>query len=89
MGSFTASIEARNSVTLLPGTTIATVATDAAKPVEFYFSVDQSATVARRQVVSTEKCSACHADLAFVHGGTRAATQECTICHNPSLADGT
>jgi len=89
VGSFTASIEARNSVTLLPGTTIATVATDAAKPVEFYFSVDQSATVARRQVVSTEKCSACHADLAFVHGGTRAATQECTICHNPSLADGT
>jgi OmcA/MtrC family decaheme c-type cytochrome len=89
VGSFTASIEARNSVTLLPGTTIATPATDAAKPVEFYFSVDQSAMAARRQVVSTEKCSACHVDLAFVHGGTRSATQECTVCHNPSLADGT
>jgi OmcA/MtrC family decaheme c-type cytochrome len=89
VGSFTASIEARNSVTLMPGTTIATVATDAAKPVEFYFSVDQSAMVARRQVVSTEKCAACHMNLGFVHGGTRNATQECSICHNPSLADST
>ena len=89
VGSFTVSIEARNSVTLLPGTVIATVATDAAKPVEFYFSVDKSSVAARRQVVSTDKCAACHEDLSFVHGGTRAATQECTICHNPSLTDGT
>jgi OmcA/MtrC family decaheme c-type cytochrome len=89
VGSFTVSIEARNSVTLLPGTVIATTATDAALPVEFYFSVDKSNAVARRQVVSTEKCVACHADLGFVHGGTRNATQECTICHNPSLVDGT
>jgi OmcA/MtrC family decaheme c-type cytochrome len=28
-------------------------------------------------------------DLGIVHGGTRAATQECTLCHNPSLSDGT
>src|ERR1017187_10558187 len=41
-GSYTISIEARNSVTLLPGTQKATTATDAAKPVEYYFSVDQS-----------------------------------------------
>jgi OmcA/MtrC family decaheme c-type cytochrome len=51
--------------------------------------VDKSATLARRQVVSTAKCSACHNNLGFVHGGTRAATQECVICHNPSLSDGT
>jgi OmcA/MtrC family decaheme c-type cytochrome len=89
VGSFTVSIEASNTVTLLPNTVIATSAVDAAKPVEFYFSVDKSATVARRQVVSTEKCAACHKDLGFVHGGTRAATQECVICHNPSLKDGT
>jgi OmcA/MtrC family decaheme c-type cytochrome len=89
VGSFTVSIEARNSVTLLPGTVIATTATDAALPVEYYFSVDKSTAVARRQVVSTAKCAACHMDLGFVHGGTRNATQECTICHNPSLADGT
>ncbi len=88
-GSFTISIEARNSVTLLPGTVIATTATDAALPVETYFSVDQTPVVARRKVVATEKCAACHQDLGFVHGGTRNATQECTICHNPSLTDGT
>jgi OmcA/MtrC family decaheme c-type cytochrome len=88
-GSYTVSIEARNTVNLLPGTTIQVAATDAALPVEFYFSVDASATVARRQVVSTAKCSGCHGDLSFVHGGTRGATQECTICHNPTLVDGT
>ena len=89
VGSYTISIEARNSVTLLPGTVIATTATDAAKPVEFYFSVDKSPVAARRQVVSSAKCAACHMDLGFVHGGTRAATQECVICHNPALVDGT
>jgi OmcA/MtrC family decaheme c-type cytochrome len=88
-GSFTVSIQARNTVTLMAGTTVQTTATDAAKPVEYYFSIDKSPMVARRQVVATEKCAACHMNLGFVHGGTRAAAQECTICHNPSLADGT
>jgi OmcA/MtrC family decaheme c-type cytochrome len=88
-GSFTVSIEASNTVTLLPGTTKQTTATDAAKPVEFYFSVDKSAVAARRQVVSTDQCATCHINLGFVHGGTRSNTQECTICHNPTLTDGT
>jgi len=88
-GSYTVSIEARDSVTLLPGTMKATAATDAAKPVEYYFSVDKSPMAARRQVVATEKCAACHMNLGFIHGGTRNATQECTICHNPMLTDGT
>jgi OmcA/MtrC family decaheme c-type cytochrome len=57
--------------------------------VEFYFSVDSSKTLPRRQVVATEKCAACHVNLGFVHGGARANTQECTICHNPTLTDGT
>src|SRR5271157_2634888 len=85
-GSYTVSIEASNTVTLLPGTVIATPAVDAANPVEFYFSVDKSPTVPRRQVVSTAKCSACHMNLgtgfmnlagSSVHGGTRNSTQEC------------
>jgi OmcA/MtrC family decaheme c-type cytochrome len=88
-GSYTVSIEATNNVTLLAGTTSQTAAVDIAKPVEFYFSVDKSAMVARRNVVSTANCSACHSDMTFVHGGARAATQECTICHNPALSDGT
>jgi len=88
-GSYTISIEASNTVTLMANTLQQTTAVDAAKPVEFYFSVDKSAVAPRRQVVATANCSACHMDLGFVHGGTRAATQECTICHNPALTDGT
>lgn len=88
-GSYTISLEARNSVTLLPGTTKQTTASDNAIPVETYFSVDKSKTVSRRQVVATNKCAACHQDLTFVHGGTRSNTQECVICHNPTLTDGT
>jgi OmcA/MtrC family decaheme c-type cytochrome len=88
-GSYTVSLQARNSVQLMPGTTIAQTATDSAKPVEFYFTVDNSKLEARRQVVSTEKCAACHQNLTFVHGGTRAETQECVLCHNPTLTDGT
>jgi OmcA/MtrC family decaheme c-type cytochrome len=88
-GSYTVSIEARNSVTLLPGTLKATTANDAALPVEFYFSVDKSPVTPRRQVVSTAKCAACHTNLSFVHSGTRNSVQECVICHNPALSDGT
>lgn len=88
-GSYTISVEAANTVTLLAGTTQQMTATDSAMPVESYFSVDGTPTVARRQVVSLAKCSACHQNLAFVHGGTRGNTQECVICHNPTLSDGT
>ena len=88
-GSYTVSIEAHNSVTLLPGTTSQTTANDEAKPVEYYFSVDSSAVMPRRQVVSTANCSSCHVNLGFVHSGTRGSTQECSICHNPTLVDGT
>ena len=88
-GSFTISAEASNNVSLMPGTTIATSAVDVANPVEFYFSVDKSKTVVRRQVVSLANCASCHVNLEFVHGGTRNNTQECVICHNPTLSDGT
>jgi OmcA/MtrC family decaheme c-type cytochrome len=88
-GSYTVSIEARNTVTMYPGTLEVTSATDSAKPVEFYFTVDNSKLVPRRVVVTTEKCAACHQNLNFVHGGTRGSTQECVLCHNPTLVDGT
>jgi OmcA/MtrC family decaheme c-type cytochrome len=88
-GSYTVSIEARNAVTLMAGTMKATAATDTAKPVQSYFSADKSPLVARRQVVSDAKCGACHQNLTFIHGGNRNGVQECAICHNPSLADGT
>ncbi len=88
-GSYTISIQARNSVTLMAGTTRQTTATDMARPTEMYFSVDKSKMSPRRTVVATEKCAACHQNLGFVHGGTRGETQECVICHNPTLTDGT
>ena len=88
-GSYTVSIEATNTVTLMANTLQQTTAVDAAAPVEFYFSVDKSAVAPRRTVVALAKCQACHMNLEFVHGGARAATQECTICHNPALTDGT
>ncbi|MGO9258883.1 MAG: OmcA/MtrC family decaheme c-type cytochrome [Bryobacteraceae bacterium] len=88
-GSYTVSIEAHNTVTLMAGTTVQTTANDEAIPVEYYFSVDKSAVVARRQVVSTANCASCHVNLGFVHSGTRGNTQECSICHNPTLTDGT
>jgi OmcA/MtrC family decaheme c-type cytochrome len=88
-GSYTVSMQARNSVKLMSGTKKETAATDSAKPVEYYFAVDNSKMFARRQVVSDAKCMACHSNLTFVHGGTRGTVQECTVCHNPSLVDGT
>jgi OmcA/MtrC family decaheme c-type cytochrome len=88
-GSYTVAIEARNSVTLLPGTSKQTTATDSAMPVQYYFTIDKSPMKPRRQIVSTAKCEACHADLTFVHGGSRPSAMECGICHNPTLTDGT
>jgi OmcA/MtrC family decaheme c-type cytochrome len=88
-GSYTVSLEARNSVTLNAGTTNPIAASDNAAPVRYYFAVDQSAMTPRRQVVATQKCAACHQDLTFVHGGVRAEVMECTMCHNPTLTDGT
>jgi len=88
-GSYTISLEAANTVTLLAGTTAQQTATDEAIPYEFYFSVDTTPVYARRVVVSIANCSNCHQNLGFVHGGSRGNTQECSICHNPTLTDGT
>ncbi len=88
-GSYTISLEASNNVTVMPNTLQATTAVDAAAPVEFYFTVDKSKVAPRRQVVSSANCQSCHNNMEFVHGGTRASTTECVICHNPALSDGT
>jgi OmcA/MtrC family decaheme c-type cytochrome len=88
-GSYTVSAEAYNTMTLMAGTTKQQTANTYAMPVQYYFSVDSSAVTPRRQVVATQNCSTCHKDLTFVHSGSRPNTQECVICHNPALADGT
>ncbi len=88
-GSYTVSLEAQSTQTIAAGTTNSTSATNNAHPVEYYLSVDGSPVVPRRQVVASQKCGACNQDLTIVHSGTRAETQECVICHNPTLTDGT
>jgi OmcA/MtrC family decaheme c-type cytochrome len=40
------------------------------------------AAVARREVVTLDKCNVCH-DTLSLHGGQRFAIEECLICHNP------
>lgn len=87
-GSYTVSLEAHNTVNLMTGTTVQTTGNDEAIPVEYYFSVDGSKIAPRRQVVATAKCASCHVNLGFVHSGTRGNSQECGICHNPTLTDG-
>jgi OmcA/MtrC family decaheme c-type cytochrome len=48
-----------------------------------------TAVAPRRQVVASANCNNCHPQLDFVHGGTRSEVQECTVCHHPTLTDGT
>ncbi len=52
------------------------------------FSVDGKPVQARRQVVSNEKCNACHRSIAF-HGDARNTVENCVVCHNPTLVAGT
>lgn len=52
-----------------------------------YFAVDNSPVQPRRDVVSIEKCQACHVSLEL-HGANRVNnTQHCVVCHNPVQTD--
>ncbi len=48
--------------------------------------MDGSAVAPRRQVVSIEKCNACHGFLAL-HGENRNQIEQCVLCHNPGETD--
>jgi OmcA/MtrC family decaheme c-type cytochrome len=85
-GTYTIGGEARESVTVLAGTTAQqTFNLGAANPV-VNFSVDGSPVTPRRTVVQLSNCNQCHVDL-MLHGGLRNNTQYCVICHNPSNTD--
>ncbi len=85
-GTYTIGGEARETVTVLAGTTSAqSFSLGAANPV-VNFSVDGSPVTPRRTVVQLSNCNQCHVDL-MLHGGLRNNTQYCVICHNPSNTD--
>ncbi len=50
------------------------------------FPVTDAQTTPRRQIVSLEKCNACH-DVLSLHGGQRFAIEECNMCHGPNTDD--
>ena len=54
------------------------------KNVVSYFSLDGKPVAARRDVVSTAKCEACHDKNVknHGHGGSRNTPEVCVICHN-------
>lgn len=85
-GTYSIGLEGRRALTILPGT-VQQVTTDyGAHNLVAYFSVDGSAVTPRRQVVSLNKCNACHTDLSL-HGANRDRIEQCVMCHNPSETD--
>jgi OmcA/MtrC family decaheme c-type cytochrome len=85
-GTYTMGIEGRRGITLLPGTTQQTTSEYGAKNMVYNFSVDGSAVVARRTVVSINNCNQCHTKLSL-HGENRNQIEMCVLCHNPSEGD--
>ena len=53
----------------------------------FYFSVDGSKVVPRRQVVAVSNCNQCHETLSHHGGNSRKNTEYCILCHNANHVD--
>ena len=85
-GSYAVGIEGYNSVTIYPGTPAAQTVRDVGFNQVYYFSVDGSPVVKRRQVVSQATCTTCHNTLAL-HGGFRQNVEYCVVCHSPNVTD--
>lgn len=58
----------------------------ALNPVAYFPASGSGATTPRRQVVTIDKCNACHGVLSL-HGSLRHDPQYCVICHNPDATD--
>jgi OmcA/MtrC family decaheme c-type cytochrome len=85
-GTWTFSIECRQTVALKKGVGGTIPFTEGAINPIFYAAVTDAEPVARRVVVDIAKCNVCH-DRLVLHGGQRFIVQECVICHNPNSND--
>lgn len=85
-GSFAVGIEGYNNVVLNPGTVLQATVRDLGMNKVLYFPVTDAKAVARRKVVSDEKCNSCHERL-FFHGGNRQTVEQCLLCHSPNVTD--
>jgi OmcA/MtrC family decaheme c-type cytochrome len=86
-GTFSISAEGYRNVSFEGPGRVPTTVRDPLKNVTTYFSVDGSRVERRRQVVSLEKCNACHTRLE-AHGRNRNQIEECVVCHNATMTDG-
>lgn len=85
-GTYSIAVESERLETVLPGTVVQVTAETGTPNQEMYFSVDGSAVLPRRTVVSTANCNNCHVYLQG-HGARRNDVQYCVFCHNPSDTD--
>jgi OmcA/MtrC family decaheme c-type cytochrome len=86
-GTYRISMTSRKRLQLMAGTEKERRADDIATNVQMSFSVDGTPMAARRQVVDTAKCNACHVRLTF--HGTQNTAEQCAMCHTADLVDGT
>ena len=85
-GTFAVSIEGYRNVKLLEGTTKEITQRDAGLNQTIYVPLGSGPAEARRRIVATEKCNACHGRLA-THGEQRFTVEQCVFCHNPTATD--
>jgi OmcA/MtrC family decaheme c-type cytochrome len=85
-GTYAIGVEARRTETLLNTNATPMNVQYGARNQVVNFSVDGSLLVARRTVVATANCNACHVSLSL-HGTLRNQTEYCVLCHNPSNTD--
>lgn len=81
-GTFAFGIEGNRAWTLQPGTDKEVTVNDAGNNRIFYAALDGGTAQPRRQIVSMEKCNACHTELSY-HGVNRNNVDVCAMCHNP------
>ena len=84
-GTYRISMTARKRLQLMAGTEKQRQADDIATNAQLSFPVDGSPLAARRQIVDTAKCNACHFKLTF--HGTQNTVDQCVMCHTADLVD--